>query len=47
MESNSVSNRMSEKQNRTAVEQESDLLIMSIIGQHNFLLPINQNYDKI
>ena len=33
------------------VKQESDLLIMSMItdriGQHKFLLLINQNYDKI
>ena len=29
------------------VKQESDLLIIYMIGQHNFLLPINQNYDKI
>ena len=51
MESNSVCNRMSDKQNWMTAKQESNLLIMSMItdriGQHKVLLSINQNYDKI
>ena len=50
MESNSVCNHASDKQNRTA-KWESDLLITSMItnkiGRHEVLLPINQNYVKI
>ena len=42
---------MSDKQNRTAMKWESDLLVMSMItdwiGRHDVLLPINQNNDKI
>ena len=51
MESNSVCNHTSDKQNRTTAKRESDLLITSMItdwiGRHDVLLPINQNYDKI
>ena len=51
MESNSVCNHTSDKQNRTTAKQESDLLITSMItdwiGRHDVLLPINQNYDRI
>ena len=51
MESNSVCNHTSDKQNRTTAKRESDLLIKSIItdriGRYEVLLPINQNYDNI
>ena len=51
MESNSVCNHMSVKQNWMTAKQESNLLIMSMItdriGQHKVLLSINQNYEKI
>ena len=51
MESNSVGNHTSDKQNRTTAKWESDLLITSMItnkiGRHEVLLPINQNYVKI
>ena len=49
MQSNSVCNHMSDKQDRTT--KKCDLFIMSVvitdrIGRHEVLLPINQNYDK-
>ena len=48
MDSNSVSNRVRDKQNRTNAQRESGLLIMSIIsdriGRHEVLLPIYFNY---
>ena len=52
MESNSVCNHTSDKQNWMTVKRESDLLITSRmitdrIGGHEVLSPINQNYDKI
>ena len=47
MESNSVCNHASDKQNQTAAKQESDLSITSMttdrIGRHEVLLPINHN----
>ena len=49
MESNSVCNHTSDKQNRTTAKRESDLLITSMItdwiGRHDVLLPINQNWQ--
>ena len=50
VESNSVCNHLSDKQNRTTVKRESDLSITSLItdwiGQHEVLLPINhKNYS--
>ena len=51
MESNTVCNHTSDRQNRTTAKQESDLSIKSMItdwiGRREALLPINQNYDKI
>ena len=51
MESNSVCNHTSDKQNWMTVKRESDLLITRMItdriGRHEVLSPINQNYDKI
>ena len=51
MESNSVCNHTSDKQNWMTVKRESDLLITRMItdriGGHKVLSPINQNYDKI
>ena len=51
MESKSVCNHTSDKQNRTTSKRESDLLITRMItdriGRHEELLPINQNYYKI
>ena len=51
MESNSVRNHTSDKQNRTTGKRVSDLLITSMItdwiGRHDVLLSINQNYDEI
>ena len=42
---------MSDSQNQTTANWESNLLIMSMItdriGKHEILFPINQNYDKI
>ena len=47
MESNSVCNHASDKQNQTTAKQESDLSITSMItdriGRHEVLLPINHN----
>ena len=50
MESNSVCNHTSDKQNRTTAKRKSDLLITSMItdwiGRHEVLLPINhKNYN--
>ena len=51
MESNSVCNHASDKQNQMTGKRESDLSITSMItdwiGRYDVLLPINQNYDKI
>ena len=51
VESNSVCNHTSDKQNWMTVKRESDLLITRMItdriGGHEVLSPINQNYDKI
>ena len=51
METNSICKfHMSDELNQTTVKRESDLFISRMItdrtGWHNFLLPINQNYDK-
>ena len=50
MESNSVCNHTSDKENRTTAKREPDLLITSMItdwiGRHEVLLPINhKNYN--
>ena len=50
VESNSVCNHTSDKQNRTTAKRESDLLIRSMItdciGRHEVMLPINhKNYN--
>ena len=51
MESDSVYNHTSEKQNRKTAERESNLLstgmITDRIGQHKVRLTINQTNDKI
>ena len=52
MESNSVCNHTSDKQNRKTAKRESDLLITSMltdwIGRHEVLLLINhKNYDYV
>ena len=51
MEPNSVCNHASDCQNRATSKREPDFLIMSmitdIIGLHEVLLLINQNYDKM
>ena len=47
MESNSVCNHTSDKQNRTTAKRESDLITSMItdrIGRHDVLLPINHNH---
>ena len=48
MESNSVCNHTSDKQNGTIAKRESDLLIKSMItdriGRYELPLPINRNY---
>ena len=50
MDSNSVCNHMSDYQNQSTASQESDLLITSMItdriGQHEVMLPINDNCKK-
>ena len=48
MDSNSVGNRVRDKQNRTNAQRESGLLIMSMISdrirRYEVLLPIYYNY---